>query len=98
MVKFEVSPSSSAEIEICGAANKPLPMFLNRPLIKILEDLGVHNQSFMDLQAEVVENLRMTTLSPINASTFFARSHIGRSSLGPYSIMILHFYFIFKAL
>lgn len=98
MVKFEVSPSSSAEIEICGAANKPLPMFLNRPLIKILEDLGVPKQSFMDLQAEVVENLRMTTLSPINASTFFARSHIGRSSLGPYSIMILHFYLVFKAL
>ena len=98
MVKFEVSPSSSAEIEICGAANKLLPMFLNRPLIKILEDLGVPNQSFLDLQAEVVENLRMTTLSPINASTFFARSHIGRSTLGPYNLMILHFCCIFKAL
>ena len=78
MVKFEVSHSDTADIEICGAANKPLPMFLNRPLIKILEDLGVPDQALMDLQAEVVESLRMITLSPINASTFFGRSNVGK--------------------
>lgn len=38
MVKFE--GSKARNIEICTWASR-LPMFLNRPLIKLLEDLGV---------------------------------------------------------
>ena len=38
MVKFE--GSEARNIEICSWASR-LPMFLNRPLIKVLEDRGV---------------------------------------------------------
>lgn len=76
MIKFE--GTTAANIEICGAAIKPLPMYLNRQLIKILEDLQVPEQAFLDLQDDAVENLRITTLSAINAASFLDRNHIGK--------------------
>lgn len=68
MKKFETA--SSCNLEICGAASRPLPMVLNRPLIKILEDLGVHRDAFLGLQKAAVDELRLMTLSPINTSLF----------------------------
>lgn len=76
MIKF--GGTTAANIEICGAAIKPLPMYLNRQLIKILEDLHVPDQAFLDLQADAVEKLRMTTLSAINAASFLDRNYIGQ--------------------
>ena len=61
MIKFE--GTNVSDIEICGSALKPLPMFLNRPLIKILEDLGVEQDAFLALQTTAVDKLRATTLS-----------------------------------
>ena len=76
MIKFE--GTTAANIEICGAAMKPLPMYLNRQLIKILEDLHVPDHAFLDLQADAVRKLRMTTLSAINAASFLERNFIGK--------------------
>lgn len=76
MIKF--GGTTAANIEICGAAIKPLPMYLNRQLIKILEDLHVPDQAFLDLQTEAVERLRMTTLSAVNAASFLERNYIGK--------------------
>ena len=76
MIKF--AGTTVSDIEICGAAFKPLPMFLNRQLIKILEDLGVRDEAFLKLQSDAVESLRITTLSPINAATFLQRNMIGK--------------------
>ncbi|KAL8770253.1 MAG: hypothetical protein Q9194_005219 [Teloschistes cf. exilis] len=42
MIKFQ---ADATQIEICGAGFRPLSMFLNRQLIKILEDLGVPSQA-----------------------------------------------------
>lgn len=84
MIKFKGTKVS--DIEICGAAFKPLPMFLNRQLIKILEDLGVLDDAFLDLQADAVEKLRMTTVSPINAATFLDRNSIGKPARTPWLI------------
>ena len=84
MIKFR--GSNDTNIEICGAASKPLPMYLNRQLIKVLEDLGVAEKPFLELQATAVEQLRLTTLSPINASTFFQRNFIGRATKLPWLI------------
>ena len=84
MIKFQ--GSSDANIEICGAANKPLPMYLNRQLIKILEDLGVAEEPLLELQATAVEQLRITTLSPINASSFLQRNFIGKTAKFPWLI------------
>jgi len=76
MIKFQGSPSS--DIEICGANFRPLPMFLNRQTIKILEDLGVGDAAFLKLQADAVEKLRETTESPINAANFLKRQLVGQ--------------------
>ena len=86
MIKFEVSSMETAAVEICGAANKPLSMYLNRPMIKILEDLGVPHDPFLELQRDAVERLRITTTSPINASTFFERNFVGRAVSLPWLI------------
>ena len=61
-------------------------MYLNRPLIKILEDLDVPDKPFLDLQADAVERLRMTTVSPVNASTFLERNLIGKAARIPWLI------------
>ena len=78
MIKYEGSPAN--DIEICGAAFKPLPMYLNRQLIKILEDLGVSEEAFLDLQKAAVEQLREIIESPVNAASFFRRSHVGEAA------------------
>lgn len=83
MIKFE---GTGENIEICGAGLKPLPMYLNRPLIKILEDLKVEEAVFLDLQATAVEKLRMTTESPVNAANFFQRNFIGKAARLPWLI------------
>ena len=84
MIKFETIEAS--DIEICGAAFKPLPMFLNRQLIKILEDLHVPQEAFLNLQADAVEKLRMTTVSPVNAASFLDRNLIGKTVRTPWLI------------
>ena len=81
MIKFQGSPSS--DIEICGAGFKPLPMYLNRQTIKILEDLGIKEDAFLKLQADAVEKLRMTTESPINAANFLKRQVVGKAAKLP---------------
>ncbi|KAM0717022.1 hypothetical protein Q7P37_006874 [Cladosporium fusiforme] len=72
MKKFETS--SSWKLEVCGAAFKPLPMFLNRQLIKILEDLEVPTQAFLDLQIAAMSRLRFMTESSINTALFLRES------------------------
>ncbi|RPB21622.1 RdRP-domain-containing protein [Terfezia boudieri ATCC MYA-4762] len=79
MVKFE--GSDSRHIEICSSAQKPLPMFLNRPLIKILEDLGVDDRTFLALQADEVKKLRDASHTPALAANFMERRSIGIKSL-----------------
>lgn len=66
-------------------------MYLNRPLIKILEDLGVPDKPFLDLQADAVERLRMTTASSVNASTFLDRNLIGKVAKVPWLIRKLSY-------
>ena len=84
MIKFEGSPDMN--IEICGSARKPLPMYLNRQTIKILEDLGVPYEPFQQLQRHAVNQLRMTTVSPINASTFLDRNRVSPAAQLPWLI------------
>ncbi|KAL9594745.1 MAG: hypothetical protein Q9219_006857 [cf. Caloplaca sp. 3 TL-2023] len=88
MIKFQ---AASTQIEICGAGFKPLNMYLNRQLIKILEDLGVPEQAFMDLQDEAVEQLRITAENPINASSYLQRNLVGKSARLPWLIRKLYY-------
>jgi hypothetical protein len=75
MVKFEGSKLN--DIEICDASYKPFPVFLNRQFIKIMEDMGVDDQWFMDLQDQEVNRLRLITDQPTNAASFLKRQGIG---------------------
>lgn len=84
MIKFDGALEHN--IEICGAGHRPLPMYLNRQLIKILEDLGVPARAFHDLQDAAVEKLRMTTESPVNAANFLQRNLIGKAAKLPWLI------------
>lgn len=89
MIKFE--GSTSDDLEICDAAHRPLPLYLNRQLIKILEDMGVEDDFFLDLQAEEVRRLRMITENPYNASSFLKRQKIGEAILLPWLINELYY-------
>jgi hypothetical protein len=85
MVKFE--GSNKVDIEICESAYKPLPAYLNRQFIKILEDMGVPDSFFLDLQRKEVQRLRMITNNPTNASSFLKRQTIGEAIHLPWLIM-----------
>lgn len=82
MIKF--GGTDAADIEICGSAMRPLPLYLNRQLIKILEDLLVPAASFLKLQADAVEKLSVTTLSAINAASFLQRNNTGKLARLPW--------------
>lgn len=84
MIKFD--GSNKTDVEICEAAWKPLPMYLNRQFIKILEDMGTPDTFFLNLQAKEVQRLRLVTESPFNASTFLKRQSIGESVFLPWFI------------
>jgi hypothetical protein len=60
--------STSNDVEICTAAYKANELRLNEQLIKILEDMKVKPQFFLDLQAKEIERLRSTTSSTKTAS------------------------------
>lgn len=77
MIKFR--GSTDRNIEICSTA-KWLPMVLNRPLIKVLEDLGVADETFISLQQDAVKMLRESTQSAAFAANFLKRQRIASGS------------------
>ncbi|KAL4815695.1 RNA dependent RNA polymerase-domain-containing protein [Aspergillus spinulosporus] len=68
MIKFQTD--DQANVEICGSGSKPIPLFLNRQVIKILEDMGVDEEWFIKLQELRVEQLRNTTATTKNTAKF----------------------------
>ena len=81
MRKFEAPDAFN--IEICGSGIRPLPLRLNRQLIKILEDLGVSEQPLIALQQEEVDELRATAQSPIRAANFLEKANLATSAMIP---------------
>jgi RNA-dependent RNA polymerase len=51
----------SLDVEIADVFDHPKPMFLNRPLIMILETLGVPIPSFVDLQKVMIASITSST-------------------------------------
>ena len=88
MIKFRGSKAS--DIEICGSASRPLPMYLNRQYIKIMEDLGVECCVFEDLQKDAVDRLRHVTTSAANAASFLERELIAKVARAPWLIRKLY--------
>ncbi|EXJ58741.1 hypothetical protein A1O7_06171 [Cladophialophora yegresii CBS 114405] len=77
MVKFPAP--DSLDIEICDAAYRPLPYFLNQQTIKILEDMGVDESFFLFHQNRELDRLQSTTSNPTRASQFLKAHSIGDS-------------------
>lgn len=84
MVKFR--ESKSTDLEICATGHKPHPLYLNQQIIKILEDMGVEDSFFLDLQWMAVENLRTTICTARNAAEFLRKQSIGEDISLPWFI------------
>ncbi|KAH7378776.1 RNA dependent RNA polymerase-domain-containing protein [Pyrenochaeta sp. MPI-SDFR-AT-0127] len=74
MTKY-IAKESWRDLELCGAAYRPLTVFLNHQFIKILEDLGVPARNFMAVQEDAVNELKLITEHPLNAASFLVYSH-----------------------
>lgn len=75
MMKF---PSQDFhELGICDVASRPKKMYLNRQIIKILEDMGTSEEWFFKLQNKALSILQGVTASAANTSTFLGYQTIG---------------------
>jgi len=74
MIKFE--SDDTKYLEICDVANKPIPLVLNRQMIKILEDMGIPAEWFIQAQNRELDRLRRITMSTQNTVTFLKRQNI----------------------
>ncbi|KAJ3717044.1 RNA dependent RNA polymerase-domain-containing protein [Lentinula raphanica] len=77
MTKF--ASMSTREIEVAQFFDRPLRLKLNRPLIMILEDLGVPYEAFKDLQDKAIEQTFKATESLATAARLFENFGLGNS-------------------
>ncbi|RCI16265.1 hypothetical protein L249_3184 [Ophiocordyceps polyrhachis-furcata BCC 54312] len=76
MTKF---PSDDRrELGICDVAVRPLRLYLNRQLIKILEDMRTNPYWFKAQQEKALRLLRGVTATAANTSTFIRYQSVGR--------------------
>ncbi|KAK7977121.1 hypothetical protein PG988_004611 [Apiospora saccharicola] len=75
MVKFETDDKDN--LEICDTANKPIPLVLNRQMIKIMEDMKVPNDFFFKYQNREINRLSLITAHTVNTVEFLRRQRIG---------------------
>ncbi|PYH92297.1 rna-dependent rna polymerase [Aspergillus ellipticus CBS 707.79] len=76
MVKFQ---GDMNDLEICDMAAKPIRLVLNRQMIKIMEDMGVSENWFFDLQTTALKELRLITSNAHNTEAFIKRQMICES-------------------
>ena len=80
MRKFETADTTTHDLEICGMADKLRPMYLNRGLIKVLEDLGVPHQSFLEVAQETLQRLQNATSSFFKAAKLLEDERVGSAA------------------
>lgn len=76
MTKFH--SQDKAILEICDMASKPIPLVLNRQMIKILEDMGVYSGWFLDMQDIELQRLREVTADPFSVADFLRHKKVGK--------------------
>src|SRR3569833_3141827 len=77
MIKFETKETTN--LEICDMSSKPIPLVLNRQMVKLLEDMDVPTSWFLSLQEATLRDLRGVTASPGRTADFLQRQAIGDS-------------------
>ena len=85
MIKFEAP--QSREMEIARAFDRPAPYFLNRPLIMLLEGLGVPYEVFKEFQDKAVRETLQLTQSLVHAARTLENHGLGTSYRLP-SVML----------
>ncbi|RFU80163.1 RNA-dependent RNA polymerase [Trichoderma arundinaceum] len=75
MMKFPSDDQTT--MGICDTASKPLRLFLNRQIIKILEDMGTHPGWFIAQQNKALLTLRNATTTASNTSAFLKSQLVG---------------------
>ncbi|KAF8987927.1 RdRP-domain-containing protein [Hymenopellis radicata] len=88
MVKFTGTPST--RIEIAQVFNKPGNFYLNRPLIMILEGLGVPYQVFKKYQENAIEKIDLATSSVDSAALFLNDLGLGTAYRVSGTLIRLH--------
>ncbi|KAF2115325.1 RNA dependent RNA polymerase-domain-containing protein [Lophiotrema nucula] len=88
MIKFE--STDNANLEICDVAKRPIPMVLNRQMIKILEDMGMPDKWFLEQQASALYRLQFITAHVLNTVEFLKRQEIADRIGLPQLIRQLH--------
>lgn len=87
MIKFA---GSTLEIEVAEAFCSPKPFNLNRPLIKILEDLGVPFSPLLKLQRQMESGIYNGIRSIATASIWLDRAGFGSAFHAPTIFKYLH--------
>lgn len=87
MIKFA---GSTLEIEVAEAFCSPKPFNLNRPLIKILEDLGVPFAPLLKLQRQMESGIYNGIRSIATASIWLDRAGFGSAFHAPTIFKYLH--------
>ncbi|TDL18602.1 RdRP-domain-containing protein [Rickenella mellea] len=75
-VKFE---SESRTLHITGTSLRPIPCFLNRPLIILLEHHGVPDETFINLQDLAIRTVQRARDSFSHSFTLFSQHGLGGS-------------------
>lgn len=75
MTKFE--SNDKPNLEICDMASKPIPLVLNRQMIKILEDMGCASAWFFRMQNMELSRLREVTADAYNVAKFLRYQNVG---------------------
>lgn len=88
MLKFDSQDTQN--LEICDVANKPIPLVLNRQMIKILEDMGVPEAWFFKAQNRELDYLRMITGNAVNTAEFLRRQKTAEQMRFPQFIRRLY--------
>jgi hypothetical protein len=79
MIKFNVPTGRHQDIEVARAFDRPGPCFLNRPLIMLLEGLGVPFEAFKKYQDDAVQATEVAAKSLKNAATLLEGHGLGAS-------------------
>lgn len=77
MIKFDAP--TALNIEVAGVFSRPIPYFLNRPLIMLLEGLGVPYETFKRFQDIAVEETEEAVETLENAATLLECHGLGAS-------------------
>lgn len=88
MIKFE--DVNSHELEIARAFDTPARMYLNRPLIMLLEQLGVKASAFMKLQRTALDDVHKAAGSLETAAKLLESHGLGTAYNLPSLFISLH--------